>query len=279
MLKSFMKNMLFVFFSFIFVSCSSKIPSVKERTNNALSLASKNSLEELIINNTSFNIFSLQSQNINCENRTLNIYIEGDGLAWISRSQVSQNPTPISQTLLKLLTLDKNICKVYLARPCQYVETSKCKQEYWTNKRFNKEIIESFDEALNSLKTKYKNRDFNLIGYSGGGAVATLVASKRDDTKNIITIAGNLDIDKWVSIHNISKLEGSLNPTNFTSNLENIKQFHIIGNDDKIVPKEVFLSYFSKFKNKKNIEYIYTNSNHSCCFETAFKEVLNQIEK
>ena len=31
--------------------------------------------------------------------------------------------------------------------------------------------------------------------------------------------------------------------------------------------------------NKKNIEYIYTNSNHSCCFETTFKEVLNKIEK
>ena len=58
-----------------------------------------------------------------------------------------------------------------------------------------------------------------------------------------------------------------------------MSSLYIIGNDDKIVPKEVFLSYFSKFKNKKNIEYIYTNSNHSCCFETAFKEVLNKIEK
>ena len=279
MLKSFMKNMLFVFFSFIFVSCSSKIPSVKERTNSALSLASKNSLEELIINNTSFNIFSLQSQSINCENRTLNIYIEGDGLAWISKNQISLNPTPISQTILKLLSLDNNKCKVYLARPCQYVESSNCKQEYWTNKRFSNEIIDIFDEVLNNLRTKYQNRDFNLIGYSGGGAVSTLLASKRDDIKNLITIAGNLDIDKWVNIHNISKLEGSLNPANFTSTLENIKQIHIIGNDDKIVPKEIFLSYFSKFSNKKNIEYIYTNSNHSCCFETTFKEVLNKIEK
>ena len=278
MLKYFIKKLLFVFLSFMFMSCSSKIPSIKERTNDALSLASKSNLEEFIINSTNFNIFSLQSQNINCENRTLNIYIEGDGLAWISRSQVSQNPTPISQTLLKLLSLDKNICKVYLARPCQYVETSKCKQEYWTNKRFNKEILESFDEALNSLKTKYKNRDFNLIGYSGGGAVSTLLASQRKDIKNLITIAGNLDIEKWVSIHKISKLDGSLNPADFTANLENIKQYHIVGNSDKIVPKEIFLSYFSKFKNKKNIDYIYTDSTHICCFEDSFEEVLKKTK-
>jgi hypothetical protein len=99
MLKYFIKNLLFVFLSFMFMSCSSKIPSIKERTNDALSLASKSNLEEFIINSTNFNIFSLQSQNINCENRTLNIYIEGDGLAWISRSQVSQNPNSFKATI------------------------------------------------------------------------------------------------------------------------------------------------------------------------------------
>ncbi len=278
MLKSFMKNMLFVFFSFIFVSCSSKIPSVKERTNSALSLASKSNLEEFIINSTNFNIFSLQSQNINCENRTLNIYIEGDGLSWVSKTQVSSNPTPINQTLLNLLTIDDSSCKVYLARPCQYINSSKCKEEYWTNKRFSKKIIDSFDEVLNSLKDKFLNKDFNLIGYSGGGAVGVLLASKRDDIKNLITIAGNLDIEKWTKMHNISKLDGSLNPADFTANLENIKQYHIVGNSDKIIPKEILLSYFSKFKNKENIEYIYTNSTHICCFENSFEEVLKKTK-
>ncbi|MCT7566663.1 serine hydrolase family protein [Aliarcobacter butzleri] len=274
-----MKPFLITLISLIFISCSSKIPSMEERTNSVLNFASQNNLNKVIINSSNFNIFSLQSNTNSCENQTLNIYIEGDGLSWISKNQISDNPTPINQTLLNLLSLDKSSCKVYLARPCQYISSLKCNKSYWTNKRFSKEIVYSFDEVLNSLKNRYKNKDFNLIGYSGGGAVSTLLASQREDIKNLITIAGNLDIEKWTNFHKISKLDGSLNPANFTLNLENIKQFHIIGNDDKIVPKEIFLSYFSKFSNKKNIEYIYTNSNHSCCFKSAFKEVLNKIEK
>ncbi len=273
-----MKFLLLIISSLLFISCSKNIPTIEERKNLALSFALQNNLKENILQSTEFNIFSLQSDFQNCKNRTLNIYIEGDGLSWVSKTQVSSNPTPINQTLLNLLTLDDSSCKVYLARPCQYINSSKCKEEYWTNKRFSKEIINSFDEVLNILKSKYKNKDFNLVGYSGGGAVATLLASQRNDIKNLITIAGNLDIEKWVSIHKISKLDGSLNPADFTANLENIKQYHIVGNSDKIVPKEIFLSYFSKFKNKKNIDYIYTDSTHICCFEDSFEEVLKKTK-
>ncbi|MFW3326920.1 alpha/beta hydrolase [Aliarcobacter butzleri] len=273
-----MKFLLLIISSLLFISCSKNIPSIEERKSSAMLLASKNHLEENILKSTNFNIFSLQSDFKACKNGTLNIYIEGDGLAWISKTQVSSNPTPINRTLLNLLTLDDSSCRVYLARPCQYINSYKCQEEYWTNKRFSKEIIDSFNEVLNSLKDKFLNKDFNIIGYSGGGAVATLLASKRDDIKYLITIAGNLDIEKWTKIHNISKLDGSLNPADFTANIENIKQYHIVGNSDKIVPKEIFLSYFSKFKNKENIEYIYTDSTHICCFENSLKEVLNKIK-
>jgi hypothetical protein len=277
--NSFIKLLLLTSLSLFFISCSAKIPTLQERKDSVSSFALQNNLNEAIILNTYFKLFSLLSplaEAKTCENRTLNIYIEGDGLAYISKNQISPNPTPINLTLLNLLSIDDSDCKVYLARPCQYITSSNCDKSYWTNKRFSKEVIESFDEALDSLKTKFNNQNFNLIGYSGGGAVATLLASKRDDIKNLITIAGNLDIQKWVSLHKISKLDGSLNPADFSSNLENTKQYHIIGNDDKIIPKEIFLSYFSKFGNTNNISYIYTNSNHSCCFENAFRDVLKE---
>ena len=69
-----------------------------------------------------------------------------------------------------------------------------------------------------------------------------------------------MDIEEWNRIKNISKLNGSLNPADFTQSLENIKQYHLIGSNDKIIPKEIFFSYKNRFKNKKNIEYfIYMN--------------------
>ena len=81
-----------------------------------------------------------------------------------------------------------------------------------------------------------------------------------------------MDIEEWSRIKNISKLNGSLNPADFTQSLENIKQYHLIGSNDKIIPKEIFFSYQNRFKNKKNIEYFIYESDHSCCWENIYKE-------
>ncbi len=54
--------------------------------------------------------------------RVLTIYIEGDGLAWISRSIISPDPIPINPIGLKLaLQHTQHKVVAYLARPCQYV--------------------------------------------------------------------------------------------------------------------------------------------------------------
>ena len=80
-----------------------------------------------------------------------------------------------------------------------------------------------------------------------------------------------MDIEEWNRIKNISKLNGSLNPADFTQSLENIKQYHLIGSNDKIIPKEIFFSYQNRFKNKKNIEYFIYESDHSCCWEKIYQ--------
>lgn len=267
--------MLLILVSCLFISCSTKYPSIEIRKQNALNFALQNDLKEFVFNSNYFNIFSLQTKNI-CLNKTINIYIEGDGLAWLTKNQISDNPTPTNQTLLDILSVDSNLCKIYLARPCQFVYSSKCQSEYWTNKRFSKEIIDTFDDVLNQVKISFKNKDFNLIGYSGGGAVATLLASKRDDIKSLVTIAGNLDTNKWTDFHKISRLDGSLNPTDVTKNLSSLKQYHFIGLNDKIIPKDIFLSYLSKYQNIDNIRAVYVNSNHSCCFKDSFKKFLEE---
>mgnify|MGYP002776526501 CR=1 FL=1 len=115
---------------------------------------------------------------------------------------------------------------------------------------------------------------FTLIGYSGGGAIASLTATQREDINTLVTVAGNLDILKWTTIHNISRLDESLNPADYTKKLENIKQYHLIGKEDEVIPKEVFLSYLSKFQNKDNITYKYYDASHNCCWKEQYKKFL-----
>ncbi|WP_066358131.1 alpha/beta fold hydrolase [Aliarcobacter cryaerophilus] len=269
-----MKHFYFVFMVVLFFSgCSSKIPTLEDRKNIAQSLINDKSVVQKDIKTDTFTLFSFQKVSNECKN-SIKIYIEGDGLSWISRNVISSNPTPLNPTSLKLMLLDDSSCKIYIARPCQYTTSTICEEKYWTNERFSKEILDSFNEALNSLKKEYSNHNFNLLGYSGGGAIVTLLASQRNDINSITTIAGNLDIEKWTNIHNISSLNGSLNPADFSNTLENIKQHHLIGEDDKIIPKEIFFSYQSKFRNKKNITYSLHKATHNCCWEDIYKKYL-----
>lgn len=272
-----MKNLFFLLLIIvIFNACVNNIPNSNERKLKAISLIENRNFAEVDIETSTFNLFSLQKNNLNCQNKNLKIYIEGDGLAWLTRRIISKNPTPTNSTILKLMNQDNYDCKLYLARPCQFIDSALCKKDYWTNLRFSEEVIKSFDESLNHIKDRYKNDSFTLIGHSGGGAVATLLASKRKDISMLITISGNLDIDKWTSMYNLSKLEGSLNPANYTKNLENINQYHLIGNNDDIIPKEIFLSYLSKFDKKDKINYRFFDENHNCCWEKPYKTFLEE---
>ena len=260
----------------LFVGCTKNIPTPQEREQNLFSLIEKENLTQYDIQTSTFNIFSLQTNLNNCKNKDIKIYIEGDGLSWLSRRTISDNPTPINPISLKLMNQDKSQCKVYLARPCQYTNSMMCDKKYWTSHRFSKEIISSYNESLDFIKKEYKNSSFTLIGYSGGGAIVTLLSATRSDIDSFVTIAGNLDIEKWTSMYNLSKLDGSLNPADYSKKLENIKQFHMIGSDDRIIPKDIFLSYFSKFDRKDKISFELFKSDHNCCWEEYYKEVLNR---
>ncbi len=264
----------FLFIIILFFSgCSKNIPTPKQRLDNAFSLKDEQTIQKNI-ETDNFNIFSFQNVSQTCEN--INIYIEGDGLAWISRNRISSDPTPVNPVGLKLMNIDQSSCKIYLARPCQYISSKNCEKKYWTSHRFNGKIIDSYVEALDSIKNEHKNKYFTLIGYSGGGAVALLTASQRDDIKKIVTVAGNIDIEKWIKIHSITPLRGSLNPANYSEKLKDTRQYHLIGKDDHIVPKEVFLSYQNRFENKSNINYKLYDATHTENWEKSYKEFLEK---
>lgn len=102
----------------------------------------------------------------------MTVYIEDDGLAWISASTPSQDPTALNPMGLTLALRDPSDPVVYLARACQFVaghDKRGCQQKYWTNQRFAPEVITASLNAIEQLKQRYGAVRLVLIGYSGGG--------------------------------------------------------------------------------------------------------------
>ncbi|WP_232478243.1 alpha/beta hydrolase [Pseudomonas alkylphenolica] len=168
----------------------------------------------------------------------LRIYLEGDGHAWATPTQPSIDPSP-RQLLVAQLALDDPTPALYLGRPCQFLSVSTCTPEMWTNRRFSEEVIASLDQALDLLKARYRNQDFELVGYSGGAAVALLLAARRDDIAQIQTLAGNLSPTEWVRIHQLSPLRGSLEPLQYRQRLASIPQRHLFGSEDRVIPSAI----------------------------------------
>lgn len=166
------------------------------------------------------------------------IYIEGDGNAWFDRNQLSDNPTPKSSLILELASLDPSVNVAYLARPGQYIESGEplCDSAYWSDKRFSEEVVLAMNDAINQLCIKAQSNKVELVGYSGGGAIAVLVTARRKDVVELITIAGNLDTDAVNRYHHVSPLKGSLNPISYAKEIANIPQIHYLGSEDKIIP-------------------------------------------
>jgi pimeloyl-ACP methyl ester carboxylesterase len=169
----------------------------------------------------------------------IDVYIEGDGLAWLSQNRPSRNPTPRQALGLSLAAKDKSANVIYLARPCQFTPPEmnpRCDIPFWTGKRFSEEVIASMDQALDKLIGSDADHTLNLIGYSGGGAVAVLLAARRYDVASIRTLAGNLDHDAVNKMHDVSLMPESLNAIDVTAKVAAIPQIHFSGSEDEVVP-------------------------------------------
>ncbi len=170
----------------------------------------------------------------------LRIYIEGDGHSFNAYNRPTNNPTPRSTFLRDIAANDPNPNVVYLARPCQYLQTNTCTQNDWTCGRFSKQIINSMEKSVHLLAKKARTNNVILIGYSGGAQVAGLVAVRNPQKiQKIITIAGVLDQEAWTTYHQDTPLTESLNLKDFQTIFKQLPQKHYVGENDKVVPIEL----------------------------------------
>lgn len=199
----------------------------------------------------------------------LTIYIEGDGRSWVSRYQLSNNPTPINPVALNLAIIhaekNPNSNIAWLARPCQYQLTKgdvNCESKYWSSHRFSEQVIQSTNNAIDQLVKKSDASKVRLIGFSGGAAVAVLVAARRDDVDSIVSIAGNLDHQQVNIHHGVTPLRGSFNPMDVVEKISSVPQLHFIGAIDKVIPVEISTDFISAQKNTCAQQVIVPDAEH-----------------
>jgi dienelactone hydrolase len=212
-----------------------------EGMKRALKCARENGFTRNIIQTEDFKLTAF-SRISDPSTGTVRIYIEGDGSSWINRRTLSSNPTPKKTMVLELAGLDTAKNVVYLARPCQYVrkeEEKNFSSEYWSQKRFSAEVLTSMNEAVSRIKELAKAEHVELVGFSGGAAIAVILAARREDVTALITIAGNLDpvaVNKSAGVDPFLEYE---DPLVCAPRLKDLPQRHFAAQKDRIIPLEV----------------------------------------
>ncbi len=220
--------------------------------------------------------FPLQTlQVLSGQGQTLRVYIEGDGHAWASRRRPSLDPTPRNLLLIDLMRQDHFPDRAYIARPCQFVWSENCKIPVWTSLRYSQPMVDTLNEALDQLKAKGPYNNIELIGFSGGGTLALLMAASRADIISIRTVAGNLDPAFVNRFHKVSPMPDSLNPTDYSNRLASIPQLHFIGGNDTVITSAVYDHYRSSFSKQNCLSrYLKTDARHNTGWEQPWSELL-----
>ena len=240
----------------------------KNLKKNAEMLAVDAGFKPIYFDTKWFQIYGLEKIKVPI-NKKLIIYIEGDGQAWKTRFKISKNPTPRKPLSLYLAIQDSYENIIYLARPCQFVDaeiTSNCSPEYWTSHRYGEKVLNSYHAVLNQIRKSYNIKNFEIVGYSGGGVIAALLAGQRHDVSRLTTVASNLDHFKWTQHHKVSPLKGSLDLYSNDLDFATIVQRHFWGAQDEIVNYEMNKVLLEKLDNTYLKYYIYEQFNHSCCW-------------
>jgi pimeloyl-ACP methyl ester carboxylesterase len=228
---------------------------------------------KLILPGNGFELVAYRNATDDPGNR-LHVYLEGDGVPWATRSQVSLDPTPRSPLALRLMALDAAPA-LYLARPCYNGKATApdCNSWFWTSGRYSEVVIAAMEAALREMIEADGVDHLVLVGYSGGGVLAWHLAQRIPQVRGLVTVAANLDIDRWTSQHGYSHLTDSVNPAAGPPMRPGVGQWHFVGKADKNVPPEIIASIADKL----GLEAHVLDSTHRCCWLRFWPGVLRRL--
>jgi predicted esterase len=267
----------------ILSGCASHTSLSNEKNPRILAdqLAQKAGFNKNLITTSSFTFTTYQKfTSTDAKFSALTVYIEGDGRSWITRNKLSPDPTPLNPLALKLAILDPSPNVVYLARPCQYTPlhlNRVCSPEIWSDARFSETVISNMNHAIEKIKRETNAKQIHLVGFSGGAAIAVLVAARRHDIASLRTIAGDLDHVALSQYHKTTPLFNSLNPAAAAYQLVGMPQIHFAGEKDKVVPPFIsagFVSEITRQGGRCAKQFILKDATHHKEWEKAWPKLV-----
>jgi dienelactone hydrolase len=148
--------------------------------------------------------------------------------------------------------------------------------ETWTNGRYSAGIATSIAAVIDKVARSAGPSEIVLVGYSGGGALAVLVAERTHNVTAVITIAANLDTDAWTRHHGYLPLDRSLNPA-ASSFDHSWPEIHLQGGRDTVVPAATTAAYFARYPAAR--QWTFDDHDHVCCWVDDWPELFSGIQK
>ena len=169
---------------------------------------------------------------------------------------------------------------VYLGRPCYHrsaeTKPANCNSDLWTGARYSEAVVASMAHGVTRLVDQAGADEVTLIGYSGGGVLALLVAQRVAAISTVVTLGANLDILAWTQHHRLLPLNRSINPSDIVRWRSELRQIHYIGGRDKRVPPETRRAFVEAVTQATFITL--HELDHSCCWQARWPEILASVE-
>lgn len=216
--------------SFLLLSACSSIPSTPDGFNKTL------------VETERMTFLTWEKETAKPE-ETLRFYIEGNG-----------TPNPKKAIALSLAQEDDTKNVIVLSRICQYINNPVCKnKDIWGKEQYHPEILNEMSEILSFYIKKYRPKNIEFVAYADATPIAFYLAQKFGHTKQIITIAGVLDIPTYARHNKLPKFKNVSSVEVSKHFISTIPQIHYVGSDDNVVTRSMTERFVSNLHNPKNI--------------------------
>ena len=203
----------------------------------------------------------------------LTIYLDGDGNPAAPANLGGQrDPTTRERLVLELMRQETGPA-VLIGRPCYYPsrDGQRCSPKWWQEGRYSEAVVVRLATAFDAIVERYQPSVVTVVGYSGGGALAVLLAARRPEISSIITIAANLDTAAWAKFHGHKPLADSLNPLDVLPLPHPVRQLHFYGGRDQQVPVASAQAAIARDPTAR-VEVI-ESFDHRCCWAKRWGEL------